>query len=258
MSSSRKIYQQERESWEREFKDRYEEMWFKPFHKDFLSTLLTCLDPSVKKILISGCGPQTSLQECIITNFQNVEEVVCNDYCESAINLARTNYSHPKVKYLLKPTEDLSYYRNYFDAVLVVNSILSSDHELNIRALEEIYRTLKLGGQLIAIFPTVFCACELVYMRLNGHQELSKWREKNWINLENSSFYDSEQGIWKTGYTPNQLNSILKKIGFKRERMEIYFFDNDYFVEQAEIVHGIPKDGDSCIWELLAILRKGK
>lgn len=246
----------DKEAWENEFQSKkYESIWSVAEDQELIAALAQHLKKSTKRILIPGCGSRTELQQYIINNFQKIEEIVCNDFSESAINLAKSNFSHPKLKYEIRDTSDLTVYEsNYFDVVIVVNSILSGNHELNVKQLQEIYRVMRGGGLFVGLFPTTLCGFEIFYHLLK--ENFKDWNDSKWVDIENNCYFDSLQGIWKAGYTPNRLNHIIKEIGFKRERMEIFFCDSDYFKKESERVYGIPNNSGVYIWELLAILRK--
>jgi len=82
--------------------------------------------------------------------------VVAIDYAPKMVAAARQRYGHHKnVSFAVADMRNLARYHERFDVAVAVNSVLlPSDRDVN-RMLREAYATLKPGGILFGVFPSV-------------------------------------------------------------------------------------------------------
>lgn len=114
--------------------------------------------------------------------------VVAIDYAPKMVATARKRYGHHKhVSFAVADMRDLSRYHQQFDVAVAVNSVLlPSNRDVN-RMLRETHATLKPGGYLFGVFPSVESE---VYIAL-----LTFEREHRDIRDEGSAWKRTEQII---------------------------------------------------------------
>ena len=210
------------------------------------------IDENTKYIIIPGCGSKTNLQRYIVDNYKNIVCIYCTDYSKNAIKQSIEKYSHPKIKYHIEDTSNLSYEKEKFDLVIISNSILSNSDILNRKMIQECHRVLKPKGKLYGFFPSIYCALDIAHL----DTRFSHFMTTGMLNLAKNTFYEKTQGTEQIFYTPLRLNQIFLEASFVRKAFEIQFFDNDYFKKESERVYGLPKDSGLYVWEILAILEK--
>ncbi|MBD1803891.1 class I SAM-dependent methyltransferase [Microcoleus sp. FACHB-SPT15] len=221
-------------------------------------------DSSKTRILIPGCGSLIELQKKLLEACPNIGQVCCTDFSSKAIERAEASWLQYAVQSNLSSnpvsfekldstqlTELKPDWRNQFDYVLVVNSVLSSKDKDNRKMLGEFYKALKPGGKLYGLFPTVFCGLEIAYLI----KDKAHWLIDGNINLSYSAFYEEKQNRHQIFYTPLRLNRIFKETGFKRLNFEVYFCDSKYF--NTKDIYGYDEP-DICVWEFLVRLEKEK
>lgn len=249
----RPLIQREAQRWEENHEQsEYEDVWSITDNTEVLKALANGINENVKKVLIPGCGSKTDLQGYLVDNYKHLETIYCTDCSQHALNQAKDDCDHDKIIYQKVDTSGMPFENNFFDFILVANSILSGFDLLNRRMIKECHRALKPGQRLYGFFPTILCAYEISYL----DQRFAHLQTNGTINVLKNSFYESTQKMEQIFYTPLRLKHIVEEAGFKREKFEIYFFDSDYFMKESERVYGLPKDSGLCGWEILAILQK--
>lgn len=238
--------------WERAHGAGYEEVWSLTIDPAARSAITDAIPADARRVLVPGCGSEIHLQRNLLSARTDLDEVWCTDWSQAALDPATESFSAEKVRYAKEDTTALSFPADQFDAVVVVNSILSSDDARNRTMLAECRRVLRPGGRLIGFFPTVLCALDITYL----HPAYARLRESGAISLEESAFLEPTQNLRQVFYTPLRLARIVKEAGLERERFEIVMFDGDAIQKESERLYGIPQGEDLFVWEILAILRK--
>lgn len=218
------------------------------------------------QVFIPGCGSDTYLQKTLLEFCPNIGQVCCSDFSKTAIESANKKWqqvdgdSKLKAQQLIfaeldstRLTEQKPDWKDKFDYILVVNSVLSSEDDQNRQMLSEFHKVLKPGGKLYGIFPTIFCYLEMAYLS----QSKAHWLADGTVNLTDSAYYD--KGINNRNrqiyYTPLRLNRIFKEAGFKRLSFEIFFDDSDILVAKMQEIYNI-HEPDIYGWEFLVRLEK--
>lgn len=200
-----------------------------------------------KNILIPGCGSKVALQNEIAKNF-TTSNILCTDY-EGVVDIAKKQRNEDNIQYKALNSTCLGF-KDEWDIVIIVNSVLSESDEENRTILKSCYSALKPGGILIGFFPTIFASVDI------AHLESTRERMA-FIDIDKSSFYEEKQNIWQIFYTPLRLRIILKELNFIRDRVEIYFCDSDYFVNHSKEYYGI-ENHDLPIYEHFVLAHKPK
>lgn len=140
--------------WEENFQAmEYEDVWSITEDPEICATLVRGLPATTKSVLIVGCGSKTNLQRYVLEHCPAVECVFCTDCSTKALDLARAEFSHPKIKYQEENTTRLSFSPDTFDAILVCNSIIDHDDLTNRQMVSECYRVLRPGGGTFRALP---------------------------------------------------------------------------------------------------------
>jgi SAM-dependent methyltransferase len=214
--------------------------------------------------LIPGCGSEIYLQKTILEFCPHIGKVYSTDFSDMAIKESikkwhglHINTSDNEQRFIFleadstKLLEQHPDWKNKFDYILVVNSVLSEDDIKNRQMLKEFYHVLKPGGKLYGYFPTIFCDLEIAYLS----QANSHWLTDGSINLVENAFYYKDINARQIFYTPLRLNRIFKEIGFKQLSFEVIFCDSDILVESSKETYEVDEP-DVYQWEFLVRLEK--
>jgi hypothetical protein len=115
--------------------------------------------------------------------------------------------------------------------------------------LAEFYQTLKSGGRLYGLFPTIFWDLEVASL------DKTDWLTDGTIDLLHSSWNDKEWKDRQIYYTPLLLNRIFQEIGFKRLSFEIYLDDSASAMANLKNLYDV-EDPDIYPWEILVRIEK--
>jgi hypothetical protein len=226
---------------------------------DYASVWSMTEDPAVQKtvleeltqinaarILIPGCGSVATLQERIARDVKSADTILCTDF-KSVVEIARKRTTSANIFYKAMDSSSIPCDESW-DAVVVVNSVLSENHSENVQMIEAFFGALKPGGLLLGFFPTVFCAMDISLAA--GHVDLMSN-----IDSVRSSFYEKKQGMWQIFYTPLRLRKIIKDTGFIRKKFEVFFCDSDYFENHSREYYDL-RDVDSHVYEHFIVAEK--
>ena len=242
----------EREFWNSDHdKNEYQNVFSITDDPEVCSYLSKNITHNMTKILIPGCGSKTHLQEYLIKYYPNIT-IYCTDWSLAALRQAETICCHPNIIYQQEDSGHFSFSDNFFDQIIISNSILSNHDLLNRRIIKECYRVIKRNGNLCGFFPTIFCAFEWAHL----DNRYSHFLTNNIINFVKNSLYETTQQCGQIFYTPLRLQQIFNETGFKRKTFEIYFFDNDYFKKENEKIYGLPPDSGLCVYEFFVLMEK--
>jgi len=112
-----------------------------------------------KNILIPGCGYKGILEQVILDRLPDCTSVVCTDFPGVIEELSRNN----KLDGLVYKGLDSNALgmNNEFDAVVIVNSILSDSDIENRSILKSCFNALKPGGSLVGLFPNCLVTLDM-------------------------------------------------------------------------------------------------
>ncbi len=199
----------------------------------------------VSTLLILGCGSRVLLQNEIARHYPEAD-ILCT-YFPAVIDKAASQPNADNIRYEERDSKNLGF-DGKWDAVIVVNSILSESDAENSNILRSCCLALKTGGVLIGFFPTIFATLEIAHLKND-----EKWLEC--IDIKKSSFYEQKQKLWQIFYTLLRLRFILREAGFAKETIEIFFCDSEYFLAHARDYYGV-EDADMPLYEQFVVAYK--
>ena len=209
--------------------------------------------PSHSDILIPGCGSKALLEKAIAEGLDDCDRIVCTDFPE-VVKIASGFNKESKVEYRGVNSKDLGI-KEEFDAVVIINSVVSDSDLENREILKACFDSLKPGGVLIGLFPTIFVPLDIYSTSAN--ELWMDWFKDN-VDLKSQAEHDPVQGDTQIFYTPLKLRYVLKEAGFEVDRkdsMSTYFFDTSFLLKQAKDMYGID-DPDVPIYENFVVARK--
>jgi len=198
------------------------------------------------KILVLGCGSRTMVQKTLAEWCNSV--VICTDF-QKVVETAKKNYTSKQIQYVSMDSAFASFKSNCIDVIVVINSILSDNHEENINILKSCFRVLRSDGILVGYFPTIYCALDI--KNNTNHEKSGDWI----FDLKNNTCYDPEQDISQIFYSPLKLRNILKDIGFNLISMNIDFFDSPHLINEAKKHYNFNGE-DEVVYELFVKCKK--
>lgn len=146
-----------------------------PWHKFFIEHI-SDIELSDKRVLEIGCGRGGFAVYFHEQYGSKYKEYIAADFSESAIEMGAKfaiDRGLNKIKFELQDIQNIIHDNNRFDLVISFETI---EHVPNCKkAIDELYRVLKPGGQLILTTPNYmgFFGLYRVYLRLTGR----KWTE---------------------------------------------------------------------------------
>ncbi len=214
--------------------------------------LVDHLASDIGTILVLGCGAETHLQQLLLKSFPEINQIVCSDISNHALEQARRSFDSPQIHYCQEDSRNLSFVNHRFDAIVCINSILSASDSDNRQMVQECFRTLVPGGRFVGLFPSIFSALEISYLEPRARF----LRSSGAICMDRSSFRYRKSGLEQIYYTPLRLAQIFSEVGFERERFEIIFCDSENMQQESQRMYGIPMGSSLYPWEILAVLGK--
>jgi SAM-dependent methyltransferase len=199
------------------------------------------------RILLSGCGSRTLVQQDILGELPPTVSVVASDY-PAVVQLARRAFDHPRLSYV--PLGQEFGDDEPFDAVVAVNVLVSADDAYNRDIVDGWARCLRPGGVLVTLTPIIFAGLDLALLT----ERSDLWQ---CLDLESSSWTERYQGIRQVEYSPLRLRRVLHEAGLDLEELQIVFLEDQMSQEQARLHYGLD-DHDLPIYEQLAVARARK
>lgn len=240
-----------KEDWEKCHHDGYGDTVYSVTHDDGLRRLLSdaVKDTSARDILIPGCGSVGLLEKQFSADMPDAH-IMCTDFAGSIAEVSVRN-KNPRIAYQPLDSTDLRIVEK-FDVVVPVNSVLDGEDNENRKMLSQFHQALKPEGKLVGLFPTVFCAFDFILTSQNTKLNTAF---QDMLDLKNQTVTDFSHDARQIMYTPLGLRKILLETNFKLEKMEIVFFDSDYFNNIGQRLFGIGKD-DPPFYELFVVASK--
>lgn len=234
------------EYWTKIHQDDYSDVWSLTEDLDAFNMITDQLiESGCERILIPGCGSRGLLENDIAFFVDDATEVVATDF-EGVIDCIDAPKDRT-VRYEARDSTNLEY-EDYFDAVVVVNSILSDDHQENVNILKSCHKALRKGGILIGFFPTIFCSVDLMYTA-------GKVSFADLIDIKENKFYDPNQHVSQIFYSPLNLRKILRETDYNLWTMEIAFFDSEHAVAESKKHYGL-EGVDDVVYEHFVVASK--
>jgi len=202
-----------------------------------------------ERILIIGCGSDVNLQNMICENLPDVIEIACTDF-EDVIKIAKTKPNREKIAYTAMDSRRLTY-KDYFDVVICVNSILSNIDGENRMMVNSCFNALKPGGNFIGLFPTVMCLMEIESIE----RRYNRLKRMFLLNKPRQDIIETTESGNQLFYSPLLLRRIFFEAHFCITEFEIFFFDSDEAKAQAK-KHYVIVDEDILVYEFFIVAFK--
>ncbi len=223
----------------------YHKYIISPFQKGVSNPLLSKLKKiknSQNKIIADiGCGRGDTLK-FLSSNFKEVyaidfsKEMIAiakekNSFCEQNISSKQNIFSkqdisskQSNIQYYVKDMKNLSNFKNRFDVIISVNSIIMPSIKDIKKSLREIHHSLKRNGEFYGIFPSMdsilyesFLIFEEQFKKIkNEKKALKKTRrilERNKYDFIKGTYND--QGEEQKFYYDFEIKLRLQEAGFK-------------------------------------------
>lgn len=204
--------------------------------------------PEGSEILLQGCGSLGILERDLADRLERCSRIVCNDFKHVVKIPEQKNRDVPRVTYNGMDSRNLGeQFPNRFDAVVIVNSVIAETDEENLDILRACREALKPGGRVVGFFPSLLCPLDIA--AVSGNSKLGE------VDLKKGQVSDPVQGVTETTYTSITLRQVLRKAGYVLDRVEIYYFDSDFFVEQAGKMYDLG-DPEVPVYEHLVLAHK--
>lgn len=234
-----------------------------PAVRDAIAERIVRVAP-LTRILIPGCGPCIDLQNDLANRIAGVRRILCTDISPEALTVAQrlqsgitrapAGHGLCEISYEEKDSTNLGYEAEW-DAVVIVNSVLSPNDDENRAILRSCGEALRPGGALIGFFPTIFASFERTLL----HEPML-----GCIDIQKSLYYEAKQEAFQIFYTPTRLRRIIKEAGLKLQSTEIFFFASEVSLRSSHEYYGLKPpaddgsdlDEDLALYELLLVATK--
>lgn len=157
----------------------YHDVVISPFQEGVINPMFRHLenieDPKTKVIADIGCG-RGEIGKKLCSMFK---EVYMLDFSPGMIEVAKSNSKSTKpdnMNFMVKDMRDLSEFNEKFDVVIAVNSVIMPCIADVKKSLKSIYDTLKPGGNMYGIFPSMSSIAYQAFLALDN--ELSKGKDE--------------------------------------------------------------------------------
>lgn len=199
------------EGWEEEAKEwsQFAEGYdFKVYSVTKVPERLDEILQRVKKgiVLNMGTGSTTHLNRELVKQ-GNI--VFASDYNKDMIRVAKSDYYHPNLAYVLTNSRELDFEDEKFDTAISVNSILPPERNQVQDFFNEAYRVLKDGGVFVAFLPS-YHNVEEAAENLSIKCELDPKR----MRVKDTTG-------WQCFHTPATIHRNLTSAGFQRYKIEM-------------------------------------
>jgi SAM-dependent methyltransferase len=211
------------EAWDR-IADVYFEEISTPFQAAVKNPLLDYLDalPGREEMTVAdlGCGIG-NLLPFLADRFQ---KVVAVDFSPKMLRAAQINCPQDNIQFCRQSLADLSVFHGQFDVAITVNSVLAPSLSAVDQILGEIAASLKPGGLLAGIFPSLESVLYEGVLILDREREQSESEEEALRRAQRKvrrNRYDFIAGFYTDGedrqkfYYSFELRRRLQKAGFR-------------------------------------------
>lgn len=250
---AKSLSSEERESyWARTHaEDDYGSVWTMTEDDSVIEKIVSSIPLGTQNILVPGCGSRTHLEEALVGAFPEAT-VYATDF-KDVIQVAEKNFSHERLRYIASNSTELHETFSeenldvQFDAVVVVNSIVSETDSENRAIVRSCQKSLKPGGIFLAFFPDVFNTLDVSLIEETENIPNKTWRREA-LDLPRSTYHEQEQDLEQIFYTPLRLRVVLREAGFNLDLMETFFCDSPEFIKQGKDYYGFD-DPDIVLYE---------
>ncbi len=187
-------------------------------------------------------------------------DVVAIDISETMIEVAKKNHKFGNLSFFVRDARNLEEFYDKFDIAVAVNSIIVPSLKDIEKMISEIYKTLKNGGKLLAVFPAME---SILYQAMLVHEsaleETGSEKEAAEAALEEvgEQGFDFILAIDKQGFEQKyfyrfEIQYRLKKAGFKHIRIRKVYYPWDVSAESGFS----PFPGKPHMWDWFVVAEK--
>lgn len=197
------------------------------------------------KILIPGCGSNSTLQNLCQRILGLGVAITAVDWSEAAIKQAKENsIDLSNVDYLCSDARRLESEDGTYDVVLMSNAIVGESAESNFAYLAEMTRILKVGGSIAGVIPCAFGMLD--YALTSGLA--NHWLSDGTIDIESKTVYEQSQGLRQRFFTPLELKVACLDLSLKLKGLEVLFFSSPDFSSQMVRLYKTQYSDRYCLW----------
>ena len=186
--------------------------------------------------------------------------VIAIDISEKMIEVAKNNHKFNNVSFFVRDARNLEEFHDKFDIAVAVNSIIIPSLKDLEKVIEEVYKVLKMGGKLIAIFPSMEAILyqamlvEDAVFKETGDEKKAKSMTVKEVGKNRFSFMF---GIDKEGFRQKyfyrfEVGYRLRKPGFKHIRIRKVFYP--WNISEDSGFSAFP--GKPHMWDLFVVAEK--
>ena len=240
--------------------ENYHKEIISPFQKGVKNSLFKELDKikdSKNKVIADiGCG-RGEILDILASKFKKVYAI---DFSPNMIDIAKKLSTRKNIKYIVKDIKNLSEFKNKFDVIVCVNSIMMPKIRNLKMALKSVYSTLKKDGVFLGIFPSMDSILYQGFLILEeqiGKHKDEKRAFRNTKRIFERKKYNfilgtySDEGNIQKFYYDFELKIRLRDTGFKN-----IVLSKVLYPWGSEISDFLDFPGKPKMWDWFVIARK--
>ena len=248
-----------RREWDKRAKNYHEEI-ISPFQtgvKNPLFKKLKGVRCKRRKVIADiGCG-RGEILDLLAADFKKVYAI---DFSPEMLRIAERRNTRKNIEFVLEDMKNLDRFEGMFDVVITANSVLFPDIRSIKRSLASINCTMKSGGALFGIFPSMgsilyqgFLIMDEQVRKLND-EERAMTRTKRVLERRKYNFvkgvYDDD-GCKQKFYYNFELKARLKNAGFRNVKLSKVLYPWKEGISDYQMFKGRPK-----MWDWFVAARK--
>jgi SAM-dependent methyltransferase len=241
-----------RREWDRTAKNYHEEI-ISPFQKGVKNPLfkkLRNVKYKRKKVVADiGCG-RGEILDLLAADFKKVYAI---DFSPEMLRIAERRNIRKNIEFVLEDMKNLDKFKETFDVVVSANSVLFPDIRSIKKALKSIHCTMKKGGTLFGIFPSMGSILYQGFLIMDDQLKMVKDEKKALAKtrriLERRK-YNFVKGIYNDDgckqkfYYNFELRSRLKNAGFRKIKFSKVLYPWKKGISDYQIFKGRPEMWD--------------
>jgi len=238
---------------------KYFEHIMSPFEEGVRNPLFEYIDKTEgkhKSVIDIGTGIGNAIPHLA----KKFTHVIAIDISEKMIEVAKENHKFDNVSFFVRDARNLEEFYDKFDTAVAVNSIIAPSLKDLEKIISEVYKVLKAGGNLIAIFPSMEAILyqamlvEEAVLEETGDEKKAKIMTVREVGKNRFSFIFGidREGFQQKYFYKFEVGYRLRKAGFKHIRMRKVFYPWNVSAESGfSAFHGKPH-----MWDWFVVAEK--